>query len=60
MLTEHLITFAPTAIGLRHMEQTKAGEVDMARYRNAFGLDVEHRPRPGAIGWKPDLGDFLR
>jgi len=25
VLTEHLMTFPPTAIGLRHMEQTKAG-----------------------------------
>ena len=30
VLTEHLITFPPTAIGLRHMEQTKAGAPDIA------------------------------
>jgi len=25
VLTEHLMTLEPTAIGLRHIEQTKAG-----------------------------------
>jgi hypothetical protein len=31
VLTEHLMTRAPTAIGLRHMEQTNAGPVDIRR-----------------------------
>jgi len=34
VLTEHLISFAPTAIGLRHMEQTKAGPGDISDQRN--------------------------
>jgi len=43
------------------MEQTKAGEVDMAKpYRNAFGTDVERAAPRGHIGWKPDPGLFLR
>jgi len=29
VLTEHLMTLPPTAIGLRHIEQTKAGPVDI-------------------------------
>src|SRR5262249_30650379 len=30
VLTEHLISLPPTMIGFRHMEQTNAGEEDMA------------------------------
>ena len=30
VLTEHLISLDPTRIGLRHIEQTNAGDVDMA------------------------------
>jgi hypothetical protein len=29
VLTEHLMTLPPTGMGLRHIEQTKAGAVDI-------------------------------
>ena len=39
VLTEHLMTLPPTAIGLRHIEQTKAGPGGISRQINRIHLD---------------------
>jgi hypothetical protein len=45
VLTEHLITLFPTGMGLRHIEQTKAGPGDMSAYGIHSGSEVEGRAR---------------
>jgi hypothetical protein len=46
------MTLAPTAMGLRHMEQTKAGDDMEDAYRSAFGRNVKRpaTPLPPARG----------
>ena len=40
VLTEHLMTLPPTGMGLRHIEQTKAGAVDITRNGTGRALGV--------------------
>ena len=52
MLTEHLMSFAPTAIGLRHMEQTKAGAGDIGDTVTGRGSINEINLRTGTCAYK--------
>ena len=64
--TEQRITLAPTAIGLRHMEQTKAGVVVISPtiYHVSEGVDyhrtiVAHTPAGGQKKARPKMGKIF-
>ena len=52
MLTEHLMTLPPTAIGLRHIEQTKAGAGDIGDTVTGRGSVNEINLRTEPCGYK--------
>jgi hypothetical protein len=52
VLTEHLMTLPPTAIGFRHMEQTNAGAGDIRDTVTGRDAINEINLRTGSCGYK--------
>jgi hypothetical protein len=57
--TEQRITFAPVAMGLRHMEQTKAGVVVINRILYHADQGVDHPGFRSSSRWKRSSTDVV-